>query len=187
VGNTATYFFNPVTDLVNFPALWYGSCKVTTTGFATNMFVQLRFVLEGSPASRAAAYEGIAAGGTATMAVIPLYAKRLDNGFASSVLIQNLDEANTADVQLAYKAGEGEPAECTVTLNKTIPAGGSIQENHRIESGPNSVPEIPNDCFGTLTITSTNNRPIDGFVQLDFLNATTGDPYMAHNAFTISN
>ena len=116
--------------------------------------------------------------------VFPLYAKRLANGFASSILIQNLDQSNDANVQLAYKAGDGVPASCTKTLNRVIPKGGAIQENHRIESGPNSVPEIPSDCFGTLTVTS--DRPVDGFVQLDFLNDTTGDPYMAHNAFTIA-
>ena len=49
VGNTATYFFNPVTDM-SFPDAWYGSCTVTSSG-ATNSFVQLRFVLEGSSAS----------------------------------------------------------------------------------------------------------------------------------------
>lgn len=180
VQNNASYAFNPVVDLT-IPAAWYGSCVVTTTGFNTAMFVQMRFVT----GDRAAAYEGIPAGGTNTTAVIPLYAKRLANGFASAVTIQNLNEGAAANVTLTYKGGQGAAANCTLApFNANIPAGGSLIQNHRIEAGPNSVPSLPNGCFGTLTVTS--NQPIDSFVQLDFLNSAVGDPYMAHNGFTVN-
>jgi hypothetical protein len=181
VGPSASVFFNPVTDNTNFPDGWYGSCVVNSGTYDTAMFVQLRFV----NGSRAGAYEGILGTGTNKTVVIPLYAKRLANSFASAVTIQNLNAGAAATVRLEYKAGDGAPANCTTTLdNVTIPAGGSLIQNHRIADGPNSVPQLPDGCFGTLTVTSSN-QPIDAFVQLDFLNLG-GDAFMAHNAFTVS-
>jgi hypothetical protein len=176
---TQSYAFNPVTDN-SIPALWFGSCKIDTTGFDTVAFVQMRFVGTG----KAAAYEGINGNGTNTTAIIPLYAKRLPNTFATAITIQNLSTSNTANVTLNYKGGEGTPATCTKTFNKSIAAGASLIQNLRIPTGsdPNAV-DIPDGCFGTLTVTS--NQPIDSFVQLDFLGQTTGDPFMAHNGFTV--
>jgi hypothetical protein len=181
VGNTASVFFNPVTDNTNFPDGWYGSCIVNTGTYDTAMFVQLRFVT----GSRAGAYEGILGTGNDQRVVIPLYAKRLGNGFASAVTIQNLNQGAAATVNLEYKGATGSAASCTQTFNNVnIPAGGSLIQNHRIADGPNSVPQIEDGCFGTLTVTSSN-QPIDAFVQLDFLN-DGGDAFMAHNAFTVA-
>jgi hypothetical protein len=181
VGNTASVFFNPVTDNTNFPDGWYGSCIVNTGTYDTAMFVQLRFVT----GSRAGAYEGILGTGNDQRVVIPLYAKRLGNGFASAVTIQNLNQGAAATVNLEYKGATGSAASCTQTFNNVnIPAGGSLIQNHRIADGANSVPQIEDGCFGTLTVTSSN-QPIDAFVQLDFLN-DGGDAFMAHNAFTVA-
>jgi hypothetical protein len=180
VNNTAAVFFNPAPDDSGFPANWYGSCKVDSGAFQTAMFVQMRFV----GGDRAGAYEGILGTGTNTTVVIPLYAKRLGNTFASAITIQNLNEAAAATVTLNYRGADGSAASCTQTFsNVSIPAGGSLIQNHRIESGANSVPEIANGCVGTLTV--TGNQPIDAFVQLDFT-GQSGDAFMAHNAFTVS-
>ena len=180
IKDTASVFFNPAPDDSGYPAEWYGSCKVDTGAFQTAMFVQMRFV----GGDRAGAYEGILASGTNTRVIIPLYAKILGNSFASAVTIQNLNEGAAANVTLEYKGGAGAAAACTQTLNGTIPAGGSLIQNHRIESGANSVPELPNGCFGTLTV--TGNQPLDAFVQLDFTQQG-GDAFMAHGAFTVAN
>jgi hypothetical protein len=182
IAPSASYFFNPVTDN-SMPEQWFGACTVDSGTFQTAVFVQLRTV----NGDRAGAHEGIPLDSTDTTAVIPLYAKRLTNGFASAVTIQNLSNSQ-ANVTLTYRAGEGKGNECSATFNRTIPAGGSLIQNHRINGNPNSVPEIADNCFGTLTITS--NQPIHAFAQLDLLDdivSTSGDPFQAHNAFTIGN
>lgn len=183
IGNGATYFFNPVIDLVNFPDEWYGSCTVDAGSAQTAVFVQMRVV----NGNRAAAYEGIALDNTDTRVVIPLYARMLANSFASNATILNLSATQTANVTLSYK---GNPAAagtgCTVTFTRSIPPGGSLLQNHRVDNDvANSVPEVGKDCYGTLTVTS-DGAPIDAFVQLDTMNDSTGDAYQAHNAFTLA-
>lgn len=186
IANTAAYFFNPAPEDSGYPAEWYGSCRVTTGSFQTAMFVQMRFV--GATGHRAGAYEGILANGTDRRVVIPLIAKRLSNSFASAVTIQNLSTDSPANVTLEYKGvidGTNNSGPCTATVTEVIPAGGSIIENHRVPDGAtNSVPEIADQCVGSLTVTSSN-QPIDAFVQLDFVTGQ-GDSFMAHNAFTVA-
>lgn len=181
--NNQSVAFNPVTNDEIFPDEWFGSCRVNSNGHNTAMFVQLRFVRE----QRTAAYEGILADASATdkTVVIPLFAKRLAgaNLFSSAITIANLSATAAAHVTLEYKKSTPAlPDNCNLTKNNVeIPANGSLIQNLRTENG---VPEIGADCTGTLTVTSSD-QPIDAFVQLDFLAQTTGDPYMAHNAFTV--
>jgi hypothetical protein len=176
----AAFYFNPVVDTTTFPDGWYGSCVVNTGTHDTAVFVQMRFVAQG----RAAAYEALPSDSTDTTVVIPLYAKRLANGFASAVTVQNLT-GNPANVTLNYQPGDGAPATCAANFARTIPANESLIQNHRVPNDQaNSVPELADGCFGTLTVTS--DQPIGAFVQLDFLN-DTGDPFMAHTAFTVAN
>lgn len=188
LGNTASYFFNPVSD-TTIPAGFFGACTIDTTGFDTVAFVQMRYVKVAGVSpnandAQAAAYEGIAGNGANKKVTIPLYAKRLGNGFASAVTIQNLSTTAAATVKLVYKGGTGAPANCSLTKeNVSIPAGGSLIQNHRVESGAGAVPEIGNGCFGTLVVTSSD-QPIDAFVQLTDVSGRAGDTFMAHNAFT---
>jgi len=189
IGPSQSYFFNPVTDQT-IEANWFGACNVDSAAFQTAVFVQLRILNNG----RAGAHEGIALDGTDKNVVIPLYAKRLNNGFASAVTILNLGSAE-AHVHLDYKAGDGAAANCVASFDKTIPGGGSLIQNHRLATNntpadnPNSVPQLPSNCFGTLTVTSSD-QPINAFVQLDLLDdilgAQAGDPFQAHNAFTVA-
>lgn len=182
LGNTASVVFNPVTDQT-IPALWYGACRIDSGDKDTVAFVQMRTI----GTDQAGAYEGINGNGTAKKVVVPLWAKRLTNGFASVVTIQNLSTTAPANVTLAYKGGDGAPAGCTRTLTKSIPAGGSVLQNHRLPSGANSVPELADGCFGTLVITSDANGPaIDAFVQLTDISGLAGDTFQAHNAFTVN-
>lgn len=187
IGNGATYFFNPVTNNTDFPDGWFGACNVDAGAFQTAVFVQMRVV----SGDRAGAYEGIALDGTNKRVVIPLYAKRLVNGFASNVTVLNLSTSAIANVSLVYKGDPTLPANCSATLNRSIPAGGSLLQNHRLESGaPNAVDELGDNCFGTLTVTSSD-QPVDAFVQLDLLDTILepdpgGDPFQAHNTFTLA-
>ena len=183
---SASFFFNPVGN-AEYPDGWFGACTVDSGSSPTAVFVQLRTV----NGDRAGAHEGIPLDGTAKTAVIPLYAKRLTNGFAAAITILNLNSSSPANVTLAYKAGEGKGPECTATINKVIPAGGSLIQNMRVNGNANSVPEIADNCFGTLTITSAD-QPVDAFAQLDLLDDILdpdpgGDPFQAHNAFTVAN
>lgn len=179
VGNTASFFFNPVTNS-SIPAGFFGACTIDTTGFNTIAFVQMRFV----GTSNAAAYEAISASGTKTKVIVPLYMKRLTNNFATAVTIQNLG-TQAATVNISYTQGDGAPANCNVSLTGlNIPVGGSLIQNHRLESGANSVPTLPNTCFGSMVVTSTNGQPIEAFTQITVIGSDSGDTFMAHNAFT---
>jgi hypothetical protein len=179
VANTAAYYFNPVTDMT-IPAAWYGSCVVESAANVVT-FVQMRFIASGE----AAAYEGIKAGGTDDNVIIPLVAKRLGNGFATAVTIQNLSTSE-ATVDLTYYPSPDYTGSATpVALpDLTIPGEASLIQNHRVTS---LVPQIPDGWFGTLVVNS--DQPVHAFVQLTFLRDVNpalpgGDNYMAHNAFT---
>jgi hypothetical protein len=181
VGNTASYFFNPVTDSTNLPTNWFGACRIETTGFDTVVFVQMRTI----GTDLAASYEGIKGDGTAKKVVIPLYGKRLTNGFATAITIQNLSNTAAANVTLAYKGSAGLPANCTINKTASIPAGGSLIQNLRLDqTGAGAVPELGNNCFGTLVVTSAD-QAIDAFVQLSDVSGQPGDTLQAHNAFTV--
>ncbi len=171
--NNAAYYFNPVTD-TSIPTGFFGSCVITATANVV-AFVQMRFIATGE----AAAYEAIPDGGTDTKTIIPLVAKRLANGFATAVTIQNLS-SDTANVTLTYTPSSGS----SITYNTTIPANGSLIQNHRV---PGGSPNLPDGWVGTLIVQS--NKPINAFVQLTFLRSINpglpgGDNFMAHNAFT---
>lgn len=179
--NNASYAFNPVTDS-SIAANWQGACTVTAPGNVVS-FVQMRFVGGTGNPNNAAAYEAINASGTNKTAFVPLVAKRLANGFATAVSIQNLS-SSTATVTFRYKAGLAGFSDSTVGPY-TIAAGGSLIHNHRLPGTGGtgaSVHNLPDGWQGTLVVES--DQPIDGFVQLtNYLNPA-GDTFMAHNIFT---
>jgi len=186
--DTAAYYFNPVVD-TSIPALFYGSCVVDSGSANTVAFVQMRFVDTGE----AAAYEAIKAGGTDTKVIIPLVAKRLGNGFATAVTIQNLSTSSAAHVNLTYNPAPeyvtaGGSASAVSMTNQEIAAGGSLIHNHRVTSGAGSVTALPDGWYGTLVVESSD-QPVAAFVQLTFLSSinsglASGDSFMAHNGFT---
>jgi len=177
VNNNESFFLNPVIDK-SIPEGFAGSCVITASANVV-AFVQMRFVATGE----AAAYEAIPDGGTDTKVIVPLVAKRLPNGFSTAVTIQNLS-SSAATVTLTYTPSSGSP----ITISGvTIPGNASLIQNHRIQSGPGAVPQLPDGWVGTLTVSS--NTPINAFVQLTFQksinpNLANGDLFMAHNAFT---
>ncbi len=174
VVNNGAYAFNPVSDTTNFPTGWFGSCKVTTSGNSV-AFVQLRFV----GTDNAAAYEALDGNGTQTEILIPLIAKRLGNGFATALTIQNLNDSAAATVDITYNATTGSDVSLT---GQSISAGGSLINNHRVGTGVSGGVDAMADGFiGTALITS--DQPIAAFVQLTNINSSTGDTFMAHNGF----
>jgi len=185
IPNTSAYYFNPVIDM-NIPAGFYGSCVIESSKNIV-AFVQMRFIATGE----AAAYEAIPAGGTDRTVIVPLIAKRLPNGFATAVTIQNLSSI-TATVTITYTpspeyVANGGNGTQIVIPGQIIPPYGSLIHNHRITSGPGSVPSLPDGWYGTLIVRS--DQPINGFVQLTFVRSINpalpgGDTFMAHNVFT---
>lgn len=181
--NMASYYFNPVVD-PSIPEGFYGSCVINTSADVVS-FVQMRYIVQGE----AAAYEGIR-GGTETTAFIPLVAKRLANGFATAVTIQNLSGSPvtmdlTYNPSPEYVAAGGSPTPVELTDVPVGPYGGLIQ-NHRVTSGPGSVPGLPAGWYGTLVVES--DASVGSFVQLTAMREINpalpgGDSFMAHNAF----
>jgi len=200
IADNASYSFNPVVNTTMFPDNhWGGSCRIDSGSANTVVFVQMRYVYVSF--TGAAAYEAIPEGDTNLRMVVPLIAKRLPNGFASVVTVQNMNFSGTATVNLRYMPSFVE-AECPASIcdvtgdgnvNENdaidvgpivIPSGGSIQRNHRIASGPGSETGLPDGWQGSLVVTSSGS-PINGFVQLtNYLN-DLGDTFMAHNAISL--
>lgn len=187
VEDSASYFFNPVIDMT-IPAGFYGACVIESSADVV-AFVQMRFVGEGE----AAAYEAIPADGvTKEVSVSPLVAKRLANGFATAVTVQNLSETMAATVDITYTpapeyVAAGGSATPLVLNDLVIPAGGSLIQNHRILTGPGAVSGMPEGWYGTMLVES-EGEPIHGFVQLTYLSSVnpalpSGDNFMAHRAF----
>lgn len=187
IGDSASYFFNPVTDMT-IPAGFYGACVIESSADVV-AFVQMRFVAAGE----AAAYEAIPADGvTKVVSVSPLVAKRLANGFATAVTIQNLSESTATTVDVTYTpapeyVAAGGSATPLVLNDLDIPAGGSLIQNHRILTGPGAVEGMPEGWYGTMLVES-DDQPIHGFMQLTYLRSInpalpSGDNFMAHRAF----
>ena len=187
IKNTAGYSWNPVVDNT-IPADFQGSCTINTGTYQTVAFVQMRFI----GTANAAAYEALDGNSTNTTVVVPLVLKRLPNGFATAVTISDLGNAD-AQVVLTYKRSSDTPAtvaNCDATFEATIPVGGSIVQNHRVQNGGvNSVPQIDDGCTASLTVTpkaGTTAQPIGAFVQITVITpGAPGDTYMAHDAFSI--
>jgi hypothetical protein len=175
--NTASFFVNPVIDLTIAEG-FYGSCVISSSADVV-AFVQMRYIATGE----AAAYEAIPGGSTETTAFIPLAAKRLGNGFATAVTIQNLS-SSTVTMDLTYMPSPdyGGSSSPVVIPDVSVGPYASYIQNHKITSGPGSVPSLPDGWYGTLMVES--DEAVDSFVQLTMVwGAPSGDSFMAHNGF----
>lgn len=186
VDNFASYNFNPVTD-TSIPTGWIGSCTITTPGDSV-AFVQMRYV--GAAYPLGAAFNALNASGTDKKVIVPLVAKRLGNTFSTVVTVQNLSTTSDAHVTFTYTPSSESSSTTVVTDGPyVIPAGASLQHNHRLEgtggTGANAH-NLPDGFVGSLVVTSAD-QPIDGYVQLTWYDpgsAGGGDTFMAHNVFT---
>jgi hypothetical protein len=169
------YAFNPVVDM-SLPSSFQGSAVVESPEPIVT-FVQMRFISSGE----AAAYEAILDGAGGNKVTVPLVAKRLANGFATAVTIQNLSD-QVATVDLLYVPGAESSQGTPVPIDDVeIQPGRSLIQNHRV-----FVPELPSGWQGSLVVTS--DQDVHAFVQLTFMrsinpNLPGGDSYMAHTAF----
>jgi len=190
VSNNGSYAFNPVTDLTNFPSNWWGSCTLSVYNQkSVLMLMQSRaFASGGQPTNyNAYAYQGLrsqGSGGGGTYAFFPFMAKALANGTATSVVIQNLNTSQSANVTFYYKA---EPTICpgstdVTVANVSIPASQSVSHSHRSQA--TIFPGLTEGWCGSLLVKSLNGVPIDGFAEVTTWNSNAGDNISAYNAFT---
>ncbi len=184
LSNNTSYSFNPVVDTVNFPSEWYGSCQLGTIRNVV-VLAQIRYPGSLNPPTYyylASGYDAIQAWGNNRQVFFPVVQKRLADGSATSIIVQNLSTTSTAWVTFYYKA------ECIGFSDVTvgpypIPAGSSINHNHRMPgSGSGSGQHnLPDRWCGSLQVISSD-QPIEGFGQLTNINNTNGDTIMAHDA-----
>jgi hypothetical protein len=187
VGDKANYDFNAYTD-TTMNTKFTGSCAVSAGTAKVVAFVQLRYPAQGE----AAAYEAIPIGGTDKTMMVPLVLKRLGNGFATVVTIQNMSLSASANITMTYNPSPeylaANPSAQPVVIKSTIAAASSIQQNHRLASGGDAVPQLPDKWNGSLVVES--DQAVNGFVQITVLSGAgfpakpAGDSYMAHDVFT---
>ena len=173
IDNNDAYTFNTLTDTTRFPdAGWQGSCKISSaTGKDTVVLIMYRYVAN----SQQAAYGAVPGSLTSTNVSIPLVAKRLANGYANVVTVQNLS-SSTANVTITYTpTGGGTPI---VRTGLTIGAGESLIRNFRLS--PTELPEIGDGWEGSMSVSS--DQPIAAYVANTYLNPS-GDQFMAYLGF----
>ena len=132
----------------------------------------------------ASAYEAIRIESIDKQVFFPVVQKRLMDGAATSIVVQNLSTTSTASVTFYYKASCYGFSDVAVGPY-TIPVGGSINHNHRL-SGPGSGTgqhNLPDGWCGSLKVVSSN-QAIDGFGQITNITTYSGDTIMAYNAVT---
>jgi hypothetical protein len=177
VAGLATFGVDSIYDL-NIPAGFVGTCKVTSSSP-----VHAVAFLRNSQNAEAAAYEGIDAATTSRTVVMPLFLRRLSNGFATVGAFQNLG-SQPANIRLEYrKSAEAPPfVNCDVSINFVIPVGGVLIQNHRVPNGAgNSTPWVDENCTGLIVATA--DQPIGGVTLITTINAQPGDTMMAHRMF----
>jgi hypothetical protein len=184
VNDNASYAFNPVTDYALFPVDgWLGSCRLTVPSNRKMLaLAQIRYPQN----YNASFYEALRAEGADKKVLFPTVQKRLLDGSATAITVQNLSPTASTTVTFYYRANPAAcPGSADVTKNFTIPAGESIFHNHRQAGLGSGTGEhgLPDGWCGSLRVESSN-QPIDGFAQLtNYLN-NSGDSIMAHNAVT---
>lgn len=184
IPDKGTFAFNPVGN-TSYPNDWQGACVINAGSADIVAFVIMRRVTGNGDQ---AAYEAINYSGTNTTVFVPLMAKRLANGFATSAVIQNLS-ANDAHVDLIWTPN---PTECVgaclsyTQSDVTIPANGNLPINLRLAAG--GFPGMNDGWQGTLKVVPNAGytaRPIDGYVVLSSLANSVGDNYRAHALMTL--
>lgn len=171
--NNSSYAFNTFTDTVKFPtANWYGSCEVKSLSDQDiAVLVQDRYTANAEQSM----YGAVPGDSTSQDVSVPLVAKRLANGFANTVTIQNLG-TTAATLTITYvPTGGGTPI---VRTGISVPAGASYIRNFRLAA--TEAPDMPDGWVGSMVIES--NTPIAAFVQNTYLTAY-GDRLMAYLGF----
>ena len=184
-----SFSFNPLVDSPeNFPDNWQGACSVDAGENDIVAFVIMRRV--GGINGDQAAYEAINYNTLASKVIVPLAAKRLPNGFATSIVVQNLSDSDVI-VDALWKVSPTEclaaPANCIDydQNDLVIPANGNITFNLRMADG--GFPNMANGWQGSLQIIPTGgSAPIAGYTVLSNLVNTPGDNYRAHDLLIVA-
>lgn len=170
--NNGTYAFNTLTDTTRFPAGWYGSCEVSSaTDKNTVVLIMYRYIKN----AEQAAYGAVPGNLTSTKVSVPLVAKRLANGYANTVTIQNLADS-IATLTITYIPTGG--GTNIVRTGVTIPAGGSLIRNFRLTA--TEAPDMPDGWVGSMVVES--DTPIAAYVANTYL-VPNGDQFMAYLGF----
>ena len=173
VADKLSYSFNTYTDTVNFPTPnWQGSCEVKSlSGKDIAVLVQDRYIKNAEQSM----YGAVPGYLTSQKVSVPLVAKRLANGFANTVTIQNLG-TTTATLTITYlPTGGGTPI---IRTDISVLAGANYIRNFRLTA--TEAPEMLDGWEGSMVIES--NTPIAAFVQNTYLTAY-GDRLMAYIGF----
>ena len=170
--------WNTNTQTTIFPTGWYGSCTTTS---ATNMKFVALVMHRYTANSEMAAHEAISGTSTDKTVYVPLAAKRLSNGYATAITVQNLT-ASPITVDITYTRSPS----CTVglaTYTETavpIDANGSIIRNLRLTTNPVGL-GMPDGWYGTMKVTGTG--AIGSYIANTYL-TVNGDRFMAYLGFT---
>ena len=171
VANNASFIENLRTD-TNCPAGSFGSAIVTAP---SNVVVVVNQIQSGT--DQALSYNGVRTDSTDKTSLSPTVFSRLSNGFSTAITVQNLNLAASATVTVTYTPN----AACSgcLTYNKvlSVPAGGSVIQNHRLPEGASTHP-LPATWFGSARIVS--DQPIAGVVNQ--LAVGAGDLSLSFNA-----
>lgn len=182
VNDKASYAFNPVTDFVNLPTNWVGACKVTASG---NVVVSSQLRKPGVT-DEISIYEAFRTNISDTKVVVPLVSKRLANGFATPVVIQNLSGSSTAHILLTFTRGDGiVVGNPTYTKTYDILPNENVIINLRLSTEPAGL-SMPDGWSGTLVVTTQAAQtpvPVVAYVQLTNVFSPAGDTWMSHQAF----
>ena len=172
IANYSSYTFNTLTDTTNFPDGWYGSCEVTSaTSKNTAVLIMYRYTKN----AEFAAYEAVPSNLTSKKVSIPLVAKRLANGYANTVTIQNMASTAATVTITYYPSGGGTPI---VRSGVTIPGDASLIRNFRLAG--TEAPDMPDGWVGSMVVES--NTPIAAYVSNTYL-IPSGDQFMAYLGF----
>lgn len=172
IANYSTFAFNTLTDTTNFPANWQGSCDLTSaTGKDTAVLIMYRWVKN----AEQAAYSAVPSNLVSTKVTVPLVAKRLPNGYANTVTIQNMDDTEATLVIHYIPSGGGTPIE---RLGITIDPNASHIFNFRLSATESAY--ISDGWEGSMVIESDTN--ISAYVSNTYL-IPTGDQFMAYLGF----
>jgi len=171
--NQSSYSFNTFTDKVSFPTPnWYGSCEVKSlSGKNIAVLVQDRYTKNDEQSM----YGAVPGNLTSKSVFVPLVAKRLANGFANTVNIQNLG-GTTATLTITYVPEGG--GDSIVRSGISVPPGANYMRNFRLAATEAS--DMPDGWVGSMVIES--NTPIAAFVQNTYL-TPYGDRLMAYLGF----
>jgi hypothetical protein len=184
VPNGQVFVINPVSDL-SLPTAWQGSCEVVSSQNVVALVLPRFLPTAGNPnPGNNYSYNGAISSSTNKRVFVPLVAKTLTNGFATTIVIQNLS-AITATATLTYSSSSSSPALLTAT-NVSIPPKGSLIHNHRLSSFYVNAPgDMPANWTGSLVVSA--DQPIAGIGTNTFIGAAalTGDTAAGYNLFSL--